>query len=130
MGRYKMFDDLVKRDKVQVQLLEIQNQKILGKDKLIQNQKESMITKDLLIEKLLREKISNKKGENVNDWLKLMPSTQKKIDKEMNTLKSQVQKQQSQIKKLENNLKESQKMTLDSVRQNSVVSKQSKKKLR
>lgn len=35
MGRYKIFDDLIKRDKVQVQLLEIQNKKILGKDKVI-----------------------------------------------------------------------------------------------
>lgn len=36
MSRYKMFDDLVKRDKVQVQLLKIQNDKIKGKDNLIQ----------------------------------------------------------------------------------------------
>lgn len=36
MSRYKMFGDLVKRDKVQVQLLKIQNDKIKGKDNLIQ----------------------------------------------------------------------------------------------
>lgn len=87
-----------------------------------------MVTKDLLIEKLLKEKINNGKKDNISELINLFPSNQKKIEKEMEQLRNQVSKQKSKIKKMQDIIFDQNKSTQDSIKNSSIKIKEPKRK--